>query len=361
MQAHTVVVRDVAAKELLELCRVREDETMHGVALHRVEERLHVGIVRDLPRPVHALHKAEGGQPLAEQMGRVLDTSVAVEDDAGSRVPIAHRMVERRKRQARVLRGPETPADDAPGVAIHHNGEVAPRAADLQVRDVAHPDLIGARGHPIELTVGNAGEEPVQARDAPVELHRAGPQPGLPHESGDAPTADPDGGAGECVEHPGAAIGTAAALEDRLDLVEQHQVLLAPGTLAAAAPRVVARPRDAVQHAQSLQTEPCALAVEEFEDFRLRAEENRMAFFKRSCSALSIACSRLRVCRALSSRVDRNGMSPRGIRPLTTPSRTSFRQRESMNGWMSRALATVWTSTPGMWLSFTAVSLNSVL
>src|SRR5215471_3678028 len=361
MQAHTVVVRDVAAKELFERCRVREDETVYGVALHGVEERLHVRVVRDLPRPVHALHEAEGSQPLAEQVGRVLDTPVAVEDDTGPRAPIVHSAVERRKRQPRVSRGPETPADDAAGVAIHHDREVAPRTADLQVREIAHPDLIGSRGQSIELMVGNAGEEPVQARDAPVEVHRAGPQAGLAHEPGDASTADPDAGAGQRVEHPRTAIGAAAALEDRLDLVEQYPVLLAPGTLAAAAPRIVARPRDAIQRAHAFQAQPCSLAVDEFEDLRLRAEENRMAFFKSWCSTLSIACSRLRLCRALSSRVDRNGMSPRGLRPLTTPSRTSFRQRESMNGWMSRALATVWTSTPGMWLSFTAVSLNSVL
>lgn len=86
-----------------------------------------------------------------------------------------------------------------------------------------------------------------------------------------------------------------------------------------------------------------------------------MAFFKSSCSAFSIARSRLSAWSCLISRADRVGRSTRRLRPLTTPSRTSFRHRESMNGWMSRAWATVWTSTPDMWLSFTAVSLNSVL
>jgi hypothetical protein len=137
--------------------------------------------------------------------------------------------------------------------------------------------VIGSCGQPIELTVGNAAEEPVQARDAPVEFHRAAPQASLAHEAGDASTADPDAGADQRVEHPRTAIGAAAALEDRLDLVEEHPVLLAPGTLAAAAPRIVARPLDAVQGAQSRQAEPCSLAVEEFEALRLRAEENRMA------------------------------------------------------------------------------------
>src|SRR5215470_19425848 len=104
-----------------------------------------------------------------------------------------------------------------------------------------------------------------------------------------ATTTDPDAGAGEGVEHPRTAIGATAALEDCLDLVEEYAVLLAPGTLAAAAPSVVARPRDAVQRAHSRQAEPCALAVDELEDLRLRAEENRMAFFKSSCSSLSSA------------------------------------------------------------------------
>jgi len=46
---------------------------------------------------------------------------------------------------------------------------------------------------------------------------------------------------------------------------------------------------------------------------------------------------------------------------VSTPSRASFLQRDSMKGWMSSALATVRTCTPGIPLSFTAVNLNSTL
>ena len=60
-------------------------------------------VVRDLPRPVHALHEPEPGQAGAEGIRRVLDAAIGVEDDARPRVPIDDRVVERRPRQPRIL------------------------------------------------------------------------------------------------------------------------------------------------------------------------------------------------------------------------------------------------------------------
>jgi hypothetical protein len=67
---------------------------MNDVRLHRVEERLHVGVVCDLlPWPVHALHEAERGQPGAEGIRGVLDAPVGMEDEPRPGTPIA-RLVE---------------------------------------------------------------------------------------------------------------------------------------------------------------------------------------------------------------------------------------------------------------------------
>ena len=86
VQGYAVVVRQVASQALRELGRGREGVAVDGIALQRVEERLHV---RDLPGPVYALHEAEGGEAIAEGIGRILDATVAVEDEAGARPPIA--------------------------------------------------------------------------------------------------------------------------------------------------------------------------------------------------------------------------------------------------------------------------------
>src|SRR5205823_12544371 len=69
------------------------------------------------------------------------------------------------------------------------------------------------------------------------------------------------------------------------------------------------------------QREASALAVNEREDLPLRSEQNRMAFFKSSCSSRSIACSRSSVCSRLISRTRRPSTTPRRARPLRIPSR----------------------------------------
>src|SRR4030095_11208425 len=132
-----------------------------------------------------------------------------------------------------------------------------------------------------------------------------------------------------------------AAVEERRHLDEQPLILSAPRTLAATPPCVVARARHAVERAHSRDGERVSLGVDELEDLRLRAEENRMAFFKSSCSAFKMACARLSACSRLISRV-RWGLTSTCLAfPLSRPSRASVRQRDNMMGWMSRASATV--------------------
>src|SRR5262245_38484073 len=284
-----------------------------------------------------------------------------MEDDAGPRSPMADGAVEGREREAGVFGGAKAPAEDPAGVPVHDDGEIAPGATDSQIGDVADPHLIRPRRQAIELAVGDARKEPVKPRDAAIELQRAGPEAGLAQEPADAAPAHPHARGGERAVDPRSSVRATAAEEDGLHLLEHHRVLASSRARAAAAPRVVARPGDVVERTEALHGELLALGVDEREDLRLCAEENRMAFFKSSCSSCSSACSRFTAWSCLSSRADRAGRSTRRARPRSTPSRTSLRQRDSMKGWMSRALATVCTSTPGMWLSFTAVNLNSTL
>ena len=201
--------------------------------------------------------------------------------------------------------------------------------------------MIRPRRQAIELAVGDAREEAVKPRNAPIQLQSAGPEASLAQEPADASSAHPHTGGGERAVDARASVRATAARKDRSDLLEHRRILAVARARAPLAPRVVARAGHGVERAQALHGEPLALSVDEREDLRLRAEENRMAFFKSACSSFSIACSRLRTCSCLISRAEREGRSTRRARPLSTPSRTSFRQRDSMNGWMSSASATV--------------------
>jgi len=75
--------------------------------------------------------------------------------------------------------------------AVHHHGEIAPRPADLQVRDVAHPDLIRPGGQAPEVAVRDAREEGMQPGDGAIQPRRASAQARLPHEALHTAPADP--------------------------------------------------------------------------------------------------------------------------------------------------------------------------
>src|SRR5947207_13938130 len=84
---------------------------MDRVALHGVEERLHVRVVGDLAWSIHALHEAERGEPLAERVGGILHPTVAVEDHAGARAATEHGVIERRQCEPRAFGRAQAPAE----------------------------------------------------------------------------------------------------------------------------------------------------------------------------------------------------------------------------------------------------------
>jgi hypothetical protein len=78
----------------------------------------------------------------------------------------------------------------------------------------------------------------------------------------------------------GAPVRAPAAREDGLDLLEHRRILALSRARASLAPGVVARPGDGVERTHTTHGEPLALSLDEREDLRLRAEENRMVFLK---------------------------------------------------------------------------------
>jgi hypothetical protein len=100
-------------------------------------------------------------------------------------------VIERGQGEAGVFGRAEAPADDATGVAIHHDREVLPAGGDFQVGDVTDPDLIRPCGQAVELAIVDARKEPVQPGDAAIELQRAGAETRLAQEPADASAAHP--------------------------------------------------------------------------------------------------------------------------------------------------------------------------
>ena len=60
---------------------------------------------------------------------------------------------------SQVLRAPITVEADAARVLIHHDGEIAPTACHLEIRDVADPHLIHARAPQPGSDAGRTGDE----------------------------------------------------------------------------------------------------------------------------------------------------------------------------------------------------------
>ena len=86
-----------------------------------------------------------------------------------------------------------------------------------------------------------------------------------------------------------AAVGIAALAMNGLDLLEQPILLPSAGALPSTAPCVVSGPCHAIDTAHGTHTQFVPVLLYERKDFAFRSEQNRMAFFRISCSSLSLA------------------------------------------------------------------------
>jgi hypothetical protein len=84
----------------------------------------------------------------------------------------------------------------------------------------------------------------------------------------------------------GAAVGGSALSIDAKDMCPKDLVGLRPLTGRALREGIIASARDAIEPAKRAHGVFPPLGGDEFEDFFLRSETKRMAFFKRSCSIL---------------------------------------------------------------------------
>ncbi len=132
---------------------------------------------------------------------------------------------------------------------------------------------------------------------------------------------------------PRAAVPLAMDAKQTLDLRREHPVLLRSRAHAAPVPGVEPGGRDGIAPAEGSHAERAPLALDERERVPFRAEQNRMAFFKRACSSLSSAYSRSSCCSFASSRAG-PADGAFGARPRSRPVPhvlPPLRQHERMN------------------------------
>lgn len=285
MDACVVVEGEVDAKSLPQLLIGVEPLAMDVLALQGMEERFHVSVVVHLARPIHTLNEALSAHDRAVGVSGVFDTAVAVEHQTGAGIALAQGMEEGSPGERDIARGIQTPAQNATRELVHHDGQVAPLTADLQVSDIAHPDLVRAHEFEMSLAVRNAPEEaPVASLGAPMLAGRFTSDVGGSHEARNAALTDALALFDERVANTRAAIAVQAPGVDLDDALGQALVLDLACTGRAGCPGVEARAGDFEVTAHHRDRPGLPVCFNEGEDFAFSSEANRIAFFRMACS-----------------------------------------------------------------------------
>src|SRR5688572_2843292 len=332
VQALIVVVPEIASELGAEFSLGLEPGAMNEVGLERMKERFHVSVVAWGAAPGHALTNTQDCEAIPKGGAGILTAAVAMKDQPRKGAAPPDRGIEDRTGQAGIARCAQAPSQDTAGVLIHHDRQVTPLPGHREIGDIADPNLIHSGDSRSPQVIRMLREKAMQARIGPVQPSRARPQSALPHEAFYAPSTQAMPLSLQGPMNPRASISPTALLEQSTNLFQPDPVLCPACTLAALLPRVIPSSRNVIERTQPFHWERSSLALDEGEDVRFRAEQNRMAFFRSSCSCCNNACARSSACRRLSSRTfgGFTGATPPG--PRRWPSRISFRHRDSMKG-----------------------------
>ena len=159
--------------------------------------------------------------------------------------------------------------------------------ADLQIGDVAHPDLVRCAQPQLELLIAGAPKVALDARAGIANRRHARLDAVAPHEPRYAVLSNPMAAIAQHPVHPRTAVDPLAFGVNRLDLAGEQLVAALTLATLARAPGIKTRPRNPIDPAHQCQIVLRPVYFDEGEDFRFRSEANRMAFFKSSCSSLS--------------------------------------------------------------------------
>src|SRR5215510_2816072 len=333
MQATLVVVADITREGAAEDSVTGKRGAARQFGLERVKERFRARVVT---RTTHtrALSQAAPRDKGTEGSAHVFGPAIAVEDEAPRRPPAMERTGEDATGFARGAAATERPGEHASRVMIQHHGEIAPPVGEAQIRDVADPHPIDARDPRLPHAIGMLREARANARFGAVAAYRLRAESCGAHEACDAATTTAPARVHQLAIQPRAAVAFVMERKEPMNLGAQAPVLERVRAVVAVSPRVEPRARDAIAATERRDVKAFVLGdevVDEGEDLGFRALQNRMAFFKRSCSSLSSAYLRSSVCSRAISRAGPGGRAFRGW-PRSRPSFTSFRHFESMKG-----------------------------
>jgi len=289
MQSFLVVKFDVCPNLFSQLLFSSECEAMIGIGFEAVKEGFHVGIVGHLSRTVHALNITEGLESVTNGVGRVFDASVRVKDHGALGSSPGDGPIQCQQGELYALALAQTPAEYLPGVSVHDRCHVAPLVAYLEVGDVTHPDLIRSIDPDAQGAVGDALKEGMAGRMGPIQLGGPGFQAVLAHQAGDPFLGNLPAPVLQGCMHPWTAVGVSALFMNFLYFLQQALLFLLPRAGLSVSPGIVTGAGDAIDPAQDGDWVLLPVLFYEREDFSFRSEQNRMAFFRISCSSLSRA------------------------------------------------------------------------
>lgn len=259
---------------------------MVHIGFHRLVPCFHVGVVGHAARAVHGLLDPAALERSLEICSQEFHPPVAMEEHARRRLPGAHRGSQCATRQRCRLVRAESPSEQAPGMAVHHRRQVTPLILNFQVRDVADPHLIRALYIDLVRLALDAVEEFPEAGQAAVQAGRAGTNAVLAHQTLDASLADSLARSAQGRMDTGAAIGLAAGLVGRSNLLQQARIVGRAHACRPLSPSVVTRGAHAVEAAHRPHRERLLAMLDEGKHVPFRAEVNAIAFFRSSCSSL---------------------------------------------------------------------------
>src|SRR5471032_1441806 len=326
------------------------------------KEGFHVSIIVAVSPSAHARLKLVSPQQGLEALRGVFDALVGVKQDPGFRLSMIDRHAKCLPRQIRCALPAHRPADDTPGIQVEHYSQIQPPLRHAQVRVVTNPDFVWrAHGRSLKKPVLEPRVEFATRWIGAVAARALGDHAMGTHQPGHPVAPAGETALDELHVHARAAISAVSLPVNTLDFSDQYGVLLQARAGFTTAPGVVTAPRYLHVLAQPVHFELPPMLRDEREDFRFRGEPEGSSFFSRSFSSRSCTFSRSnsRIRRAAWVRSVAGG--PVVDLPIRSfPSRISFFQRDSINGWMFKAPATSCVRTPGSLASTTAWSLKPI-
>ena len=292
MQALAIVELHISAKDAPEVGDGREGPAVCHLGFQRVEERFHVGVLIRRAPTRHALLDAALGQTVAKRRPQKLAATVAVKNEARLRLSPAQRGMHDGAREGGITRRRHPPREDPARVLIQNRREVPIPVGNLEIGQVADPDLIGRARLRATHAIGMLAEPPMSTGRPTIHTNGAGAPPTHAHQAFDPSMTQAMTARRERLIEARAAIGPAAVLEDCTHLFEEYPVLSRVRTRRPVAPGIEARSRDREEPTETRHSEGFAFLLDEREDRGFRAEVNRMSFFSNACSSVSNACDR---------------------------------------------------------------------